>query len=749
MTKLICEKSLKTVSYITGCVLLGCILFLYFVSPSFLTMLNNKVLDTFFRYRGTVETGGQVVIIAIDENSIAQKGRWPWSRVTLSRLVDSLVRAGCAVISLDILFPEPESLISNDIADGMRNSASEYIYLGEGENAIPPEYLAPLIGNNMPDRIFARSLEAADESILGLLFFDGAVSATDKTAEYKRNEDTLHSRRIIQVFESGQSPDDHVFFTPSGYSATTEVISQSVTGEGFLNVLPDSDGVIRRVPLICRYKGSYYPSFALDIVRAYTGEQIRLELDDAGVESLSVGSISPPLGLSGMLPVNYAGPSKTFPYISAVDVIDSAPEGLAGKIALVGLTATGLYDIRTTPFENVYPGIEIHANAIDSMLNSRYLVTPWWSDLAVYSGCVLAAVMLTFLLPCVSAIFGFVFAFGMAVLLLAVSLILFLKFSIWYPPVYPLLSVITIYPAVTLIKFVREERQRRFIKGAFSQYISPQFVDRLVDEPELLKLGGEEQVLTVLFSDIVGFTGISERLSPARLVELLNTYTTEMSDIIMAHGGTIDKYNGDSIMAFFGAPIYFEDHATKACRAAIEMINRINKMQDDWKRAGTPPFFTRIGINTGKMIVGNMGSRSKFNYTVLGDTVNLASRLEGANKYYRTQIIIGDHTYRRLDRQIITRELDLVKVVGKRKPERIFQVVTTATRRYREFLKLYHKGRHFMHKKDFKNALDIFGEALRIHKNDTPTELHMKRCKMFLKNPPDKNWDGSFELHSK
>ena len=591
--------------------------------------------------------GDQVVVVAIDENSIARYGRWPWSRVTLARLVDSLGKSGCSVVALDILFPEPEELIDEDILDSLPDSS-------EPDNTSITSHILALADNTLPDELLAQSLKAAEASILGLFFFDtSATSDIPESAMQREPTKTLLSHRIIQVFEDDQPPPDDIFFTPTGYSATTDILAKNVTGEGFLNIIPDIDGVIRHAPLVGKYNGEYYPSFALEIVSEFTGNPVKLVLDTAGIESISVGDIAPPAGLSGTMLINYAGPAKTFPYVSAVDVMDAPRDDLNGKIAIVGLTATGLYDIRTTPFGALYPGIEIHANIIDAMLNNRYLINPWWSDLAVYLGCVLAAIILMLLLPRLKALYGFLCAAGLIVVIIGTSLGMFLKAHIWYPPLYPLLAVAVIYLVITLIKFIREEQQRRFIKGAFSQYISPQFVDQLVDKPELLKLGGEEQVLTVLFSDIVGFTSISERLSPARLVELLNNYTTEMSDIVMAHGGTIDKYNGDSIMAFFGAPIYFADHATKACQAAIAMINRINELQDDWKRAGTPPFFTRIGINTGKMIVGNMGSRNKFNYTVLGDAVNLASRLEGANKFYKTQIIIGDQTYRRLDRKVV------------------------------------------------------------------------------------------------
>lgn len=743
-------KSLQKYSGVIGATVLVILLVVRFVQPAFIDMLDNKILDTFFRVRGIVEPGGQVVVVAIDEKSVAQKGRWPWSRVVLAQLIDSLVQNGCSVIGIDMIFPEPEPLLEESFATDLTASIIKGAD-GSASDETIIRHLNPLIGNMLPDTILAQSIKQADASVLGLFFADWGAQTSPVSGSSVKNTptETLKEHRIIQVFEGEQPPPVTVFFTPQGYTATIPAIAQTVSGEGFLNVTPDPDGVIRRIPLIARYADAYYPSFSLELASAFTGEPIKLYLDEAGVESIQVGSSVPPVNPSGSMLVNYAGPQKTFPYFSAVDVMGRTVEDLDGKVALVGVTATGLYDIRVTPFEAVYPGVEIHANALDSMLNNRYLYNPWWTPLAVYLACIAAAVMLIMLIPRFSALLGSIATAVLITVIAGSSLILFLKVHIWFPPMYPLLVTGGVYLALTLIKFVREEHQRRFIKSAFGQYVSPQFVDQLVDRPELLTLGGQEQELTILFSDIVGFTSISERLSPARLVELLNKYTTEMSDIIMEHGGTIDKYNGDSVMAFFGAPISLPDHASRACAAAIRMIKRINELQDEWKRAGAPPFFSRIGINTGKVIVGNMGSRSKFNYTVLGDAVNLASRLEGANKFYRTQIIIGERTHRLIGRSFITRELDKVRVVGKKKPERIYQVVPHATRKYREFLKRYRKGRHLMRKGDWKGALNAFEHAQKIHMHDATTKLQIKRCNHLLRKPPEKNWDGSYELHSK
>ncbi|MCD6459171.1 adenylate/guanylate cyclase domain-containing protein [bacterium] len=740
------KKNFYAIGFVIGFCVFVLVALAKFFQPDFLSVLELKMLDSFFNYRGIEEPGGQVVIVAVDEKSILQKGRWPWSRTKIARLIDTLTESGCRTIALDIVFSEKERVVP-EWAD---RKIAYFTKTGNQEKArlLNEIFRADDVNANT---VLAKSIKESGRTVLGFFVYTSKEELQASTLSGKNKSDDLINRhRIINVYDDDLLPQD-IVFSSLGINSNLKQITQSALSSGYFNIIPDTDGVIRRIPLICRYKSNFYPSLSLACVSAYLGKPIKVIFDEAGVESITLSDIiNPPIDLNGSMMVNYCGPAQTIKYVSAADVLDKTldPQLFKDKIALVGITAAGVYDIRVTPFDPVYPGVEIHANAIDNMLNSRYIYKYWWTGLAVYLSLFILFISVTALVSRLRALGGSFACFILMILTAGTSFTLFKYFNVWFSPMYPLMLIAVTYVFITVFKFVIEEKERRFIKGAFSQYLSPQFVDQLVDKPELLKLGGDEQLLTVLFSDIVGFTSISEKLSPSDLVELLNVYTTQMSDIIMQCAGTIDKYNGDAIMAFFGAPIYYVDHPQAACRAALKMTKRLHMLNQEWKKQGKPMFKTRIGINTGKMVVGNMGSRNKFNYTVIGDEVNLASRLEGANKFYKTKIMIGEGTQKRLDASIKTRELDRIKVVGKKMPVRVFEVIPAISFHYRQFLKNYNFGLKHFRQGNYKKALGCFITASRIRRFDEPTKIYIARCKKFIKNPP-KDRDWSYELTGK
>ena len=752
------SNSLKThkLCFAIGIALLILIVILRFFDPPFIRILNLKTLDLFFQHRGVQSTGKQVVIVAVDEKSIADKGRWPWSRSIMAKLVDKLTQYGTRVIGFDIVFSEPEQQDSYKTIIALRNFVKKSDQLTPSARVSLEKYLEKFLYAKQADTIFAQSLKNGCASVLGQFFFvsPDEIKHIAKTDQYQDNLKYFRKQRIIYLFEGDSAPPDDIIFTPVGVNLNLISIMQAAGYSGFFNTIPDIDGAIRRMPLICRFNDEYYPSLALKLVSVYLNQPIKLYLNEYGVELIKVGKVIPPIDIGGTMLINFAGPSMTIPHYSAVDILDDkiAPALLKDKIVIIGITATGLYDIRLTPYSAVYPGVEIHANAVDNMLNSRYLYYPWWIRLSLYVLIVIFGILLSLILPRMKALTSGIFTLFLTISFIVLSYMLFKIFNIWYPPIYGIITIGATYIAITLTKFIVEEKERRFIKGAFSQYLSPQLVNQLVNNPDLLKLGGEEKELTVLFTDIIGFTGISEKLGPVELVELLNIYTTEMSDIIMRFRGTIDKYSGDAIMAFFGAPIYFPDHAKLACRAAIAMHTRLCQLREKWEQAGRPFFATRIGINTGKMVVGNMGSKQKFNYTVLGDAVNLASRLEGANKFYKTSIIIGEDTCKQVSGTCITRELDLVRVVGKKQPVHIFELICLAdnlSAGLREFLEYYNEGIKHITKHAWRDAVRYFTNALKIRPDDIPAQIHKQRCEQLIKMPPKTGWDGAYDLKNK
>lgn len=746
------KKQDKKLGLVVGVSLFLIVLILRYFNPTILQIFDSALYDTLIRLRPIQEISGNVVIVAIDEKSLAEEGRWPWTRSKLAKLVDCLTKLECKTTGFDIVFSEPEIDRSLSIIDDIQH------YTANTSETSPElnNYLNRLKSVKQPDLILSKSIKENRSAIPGLFFF----MHKDEIKDIKRepfSKDFLESfrkHRILRVFEGDRDSYENTVLTPFDVNPNIPLITKSADGLGFFNVVPDQDGVIRRIPLICLYKGDFYPSLSLKLVSEFSDQPIKLVLDDFGVEQIKIGDIIPSTDSWGSMAVNYVGPAFTIPHISAVDIMkgNADPNIFKGKIALVGITATGLYDIRVTPFSNVYPGVEIHANAIENMLNNQYINHYWWTDLLGLIILFLLGLLNVTVLPKLKPIASGLLTATVILIISSGSYLLFNVFCLWYPPFYAVMLMASSYIFITLVNFIIEEKERRFIKGAFSQYLSSQFVNQLVDNPDLLKLGGTEQVMTVLFTDIVGFTKISETLTPTQLVELLNEYTNEMSEIIMNCGGTIDKYSGDSIMAFFGAPIYSPDHAKSVCKASLCMQNRLQELKKIWAKEGKPFFSTRIGINTGKMVVGNMGSKSKFNYTVLGDAVNLASRLEGANKLYKTRIIIGEETYEQLDDSFVTRELDIVKVKGKNRPVKIFDLIClkeNLTQEMENFLNPYGKAVTEMLNHNWEKAIDLLQQANQIIPDDSPCKIHIARCREYLISPPQNDWDGSYQLTSK
>lgn len=728
---------------------------LRFSDPYFFHVVNLKVLDLFFHYRGTRQPTGQVVIVAVDEKSIAslgRLGRWPWSRATIALLVNRLIDYGAKTIGFDMVFSELESQEVLTTIDSVREFIRDSIPIERSKKELIERYLTTIYKQKFADKILSDTLKKSSNSVAGVFFFvsPDEIRYFKDSSSYKENLKLFRNHRILQVFESDNPVPAGTFFEPIGVNLNIRPVMESAAGSGFFNALPDSDGAIRRMPLVCRFKDDFYPSLALKLVSEYLDQPIKLYLNDFGIEQIKVGNSIPPVDLEGTLMINYAGPSMTIPHYSAVDILGHKIDEkcIRDKLVIIGITATGLYDIRITPFSAVYPGVEIHANEADNILGGRYLYFPWWINITSVCVIILLGILLSLILPRIRVLVSGICSFIIGCSVFGGSFILFKSMNIWYPPVYEVIMVFTVSIALMLTKFIVEEKERKFIKNAFSQYLSPQFVNQLAMNPDLLKLGGEEKILTVLFTDVVGFTAISEKLSPAELVELLNLYTTEMSDIIMQHGGTIDKYSGDSIMAFFGAPIYFSDHAHQACSAALAMQLKLDELREKSSKSGRPFFATRIGINTGKMVVGNMGSKQKFNYTVLGDAVNLASRLEGANKLYNTMIIIGDETHKTLGTPFHTRELDLVKVVGKNQPVRIFELLNPSGIS-EEFLSYYNNGMSLFRTRKWNDALTRFRQALKVNSSDKPSQIHCERCMNYLSTPPPEEWNGAYSLETK
>ncbi|MCL1865242.1 MAG: adenylate/guanylate cyclase domain-containing protein [Spirochaetes bacterium] len=420
------------------------------------------------------------------------------------------------------------------------------------------------------------------------------------------------------------------------------------------------------------------------------------------------------------------------------------------KIGIIGLTATGTSDIASIPLHNEYPGVGTYHNTVNTIMQREYIRN--------------AGKSVNFILIAVIAILtGFVMQKLSSIRSLLVSIFGFILMNVSIFFVFVLsnicveqlgLNLAFVIPSVVIvsIKLVTEESQKKFIKDAFSRYIAPDVIAEIMENPESLQLGGESRELTIFFSDIAGFTSISEKLSPVELVRLLNEYLSEMTNIIISHGGTVDKYMGDAIMAFYGAPQAYDDHGLRACLAAIDMKRRLRSLQENWRKSGQLEFFARMGINSGKTVVGNMGSALRMDYTVMGDSVNLASRLEGANKIYDTTAMISEHTYNYAKDHIEARKLDSIKVVGKTEAVVIYELLGrkgTLPQNVYDMIEQYNKGLEMFAEHQWDKAHKCFKDAMKVLPDDGPSKLYIDRCNKYMKNPPSKSWNGVYTLDTK
>ncbi len=561
------------------------------------------------------------------------------------------------------------------------------------------------------------------------------------------------------------------------------MIVEGTKHTAYFNAFLDRDGTVRRSGLVVRHGNVYMSSLALKSVLVAKDWNVMLTLDRDATDPTSkiitkmalidaegneVRTV--PVDGRGRLLINYAGDEKSYPHVSVYELFNKSDkmdisvrrdnsvvketvnksEFFKDKILIFGATSTGTYDLRVTPFSENYPGVETHANLIDNILNDNYLVMNHEEG----------PKMLLFL-----GILGLILSFGIAhlgavqgMLATGASLLSVYVFDRYYlfsngiivAVILPIAMVCAMYVCLTFYKYLTEERKKKAIKGTFEKYVSPAIVAEVLKHPDNVGLGGKKQRMTVVFSDLRGFTTISEKLDPQVLVEVLNKYLTPMTALVFKNQGTLDKYMGDAIMSFFGAPIHYADHAKKACQCAIEMIELLPKINEVFKAEGLPTVDCGIGLNTGDMSVGNMGSETVRNYTVMGDAVNLASRLEGINKQYGTRIIISEYTYEEVKDEYIAREVDWVRVKGKKQPVRIFELIAHKSKFQNvDLLNEFQKGFKAYHERNWSEAVTCFMAALNLSPNDAPSKLYVERAQDYLASPPPEDWDGVYEMKTK
>lgn len=730
------------------------VMIFYFLDTAFFRFMELKSLDLKFQARGEIQPGNEVIIAAIDDKSLDELGRWPWSRDIQAELVGKLNEYKVRVIAFDVVFSEPDSnpglikirdfkkqLEKKDLADSM---IIEWIEQVEKESDT--------------DHQFAQALQKSGNTILGYFFHFSKTGIEHVSKELIKQSflNLLGSHYNAVRFSSKKARSVPLQSAYAVESSITE-LSKAAAAAGFFSFITEADGAIRKMPLIVNYKKFFFPPLSIQALRLYLNKQISVHIREFGVERIKVGDIVIPTDEQGRFLINYYGPQNTFPHYSIIDIIHGRiPEDLLkDKIVLIGPTAFGIQDIRITPFQTNYPGVEIHATVIDNILHKKFIIRPNWADIVDLSAIFITGFLFVLLFGKTRIFYSLMGALFLGVSFIFFNYLIFLK-GFQISMVYPLLNLLLVYGGITIYRYFREERGKRFIKSAFAQYLAPAVIDRLIAHPDSLKLGGEEKILTAFFSDVAGFSTISEKLSPEKLVELLNVLLTEMTDIIMQYEGTVDKFEGDAIMAFYGAPIPFDDHARRACLASLDMQKKLDELRRQWKKEGKPELFMRIGLNTGLMIVGNMGSKNRMDYTIMGDSVNLASRLEGANKQYGTFTMISESTYNAAKDFVEVRKLDTIRVVGKSEPVTVYELICRKgelTSAQREKINLFTEGLAYYLELQWDKAIKSFQTILK-NDDDAPSLTYIKRCEEFKNRPLADNavdalWDGVYNLTEK
>lgn len=695
------------------------------------------------RVRWTMPNTGddRVVIVDIDERSLSVEGRWPWGRDKMAQLLARLFDVyGAAVVGFDVVFAEEDRSSGLESLRALEGSRLK----GISEFSRALRDLAPRLDY---DAQFAREL-GRGKTVLGY-YFTGA----DESGTRHRSGALPEPAFASDVLERR----DNAFVHAAGYGANLAVFQAAAWATGHFNPAYDLDGVSRRVPLLIRYNGDGYEAFSLAVARAYLNvsriiaEPSVTAREYAAIESLRIGAQRIPVDDNVTALVPYRGNKGSFRYIAATDLLRGRlpQDSLQGKIVLVGTTAPGLLDLRSTPVSNVFPGVEINANMVAGILNRDIKHRPAYLMGMEVTTVLLLGTALSIVLALVGPIRATAIAGAVAAALIAGNLAAWQYLDLVLPVTSTLLLTALIFAINSSYGFLVETRAKRTMTRRFGQYVPPELVDELSRHPESWTMEGESRTMTILFSDVRDFTRLSEGLDPKQLSQMMNEYLTAMTQIIHRHRGTIDKYIGDAIMAFWGAPLPDRDHARNALAAAMEMQATLPELNQRFAARQWPALRVGIGINTGVVSVGNMGSDFRRAYTVMGDAVNLASRLEALGKQYGAPIIVGEATQAAVP-ELSYRELDRVRVKGKVEPVTIFEpIAPEAVQRYVNLEDLHVSMLAAYRHRDWPATRKALDGLLAADPSSILYRVYRSRLDYFRDNPPAEDWDGVFTYLSK
>jgi adenylate cyclase len=737
---------------IPGLVLLLAFALNYYDPLFVITNLRNQTFDLYQRIqpREYVDpmgvAGVGIKLIDVDDESLNKIGQWPWPRTVIAELIARATNAGAYALVFDVVFAEPD-----------RTSPEQFLLqLGNGPELAKVSKVIGALPNH--DDVLADIMRQAN-IVTGFTLTE-AVNA-------------FEPERKAGFSYAGDDPRQ---FIPEFFGAVTNLnkLEKAAAGNGSFNFITEKDNIIRRVPLLVRKGDTLFPTLAMEALRIVQGASTFIVKssganmaesfgENTGITAIKVGRIEVPTTSTGQAWVHYTRdvPSRRIPAWELLDDSFDASR-VAGSILFVGPSAAGLKDLRATPLNPVSAGVEVHIQLLEQILLGHFLSRPDWAEGAEMVFLVSFGIIILILLRRVSAI---------ACAVVAIGGIGFAIFSSWYlysqhqwllDPIGPSLTVGLMFISGTLLNFLRTEAEKAQVRGAFSQYLSPALVEQLAKDPSRLKLGGETREMTFLFCDVRGFTAISEQFkgNPQGLTTLINRFLTPMTDIILEKGGTIDKYMGDCIMAFWNAPLDVPDHPLQACSTSLQMYHDLELLNQDLKAEAerdARPFFPLkigIGLNTGDCVVGNMGSQQRFDYSVLGDSVNLASRLESQSKNYGANVVVGELTYERVKDQYALLELDLIAVKGKSEAVHIYSLMGDSAyaasetfqafkKNHEEMLIAYRSQRWAAAKAQIAGLRD-YADA-----NQTLYNLYEDRISDYLENPPGVDWDGVYVASDK
>ncbi len=670
-----------------------------------------------------------VAIIDIDDKSLDRIGRWPWPRSKLAELVTHLQANGAVVIAFDMIFPEKEENIAETVLNSFKKN-----------QLITPE-ITPAFEKIIPyfdtDSQFGNTFTHID-TVLGDSFLPRDMKIG----------------LLIPPVLTLNSPQEKAltFITARGYIGNNPVLQATAKSAGFINVFGDEDGIIRSVPLFIRYQDGLYPSLALEAVRTFLLTDVHLITEPYNkqleIEGVKIADHVIPTDGNARVIIPFRGKSYTFPYYSAIDVLENKipNDSLEGKIVFIGTSATGLGDLQTTAIQPAFPGVEIEATVADGILTGNFPYRPAWGFGAEISITVVLGLLFVFVFPYLSPWLLTFMMVAVPLLLITGNNWLWETTGLIISILFPIILTLLLALINIVYGYLFESRRREHLKEMFGQYVPAKHIDEMLTSKSSYGLYGEDREMTVLFADIRNFTTISENMSASQIKEMLNNFLTPMTEIIFKHRGTIDKYVGDMIMAFWGAPLKDKRHAKHAISAAIEMQQALKKLRETAIEKGSPEIRMGIGLNSGLMSVGDMGSKFRRNYTVLGDAVNLASRIENLTKFYGVSSIATEFTVEQQP-TFVFRLLDKVRVKGKDNAVKLFEIVgfrEQLTPELAEEIQMSETALNYYFNSAWQNAYELFLKLSEKNPESKFYKIYLARIAEFEKNPPSKEWDGIY-----